>query len=126
MAFQLWNSIMESKIETYLEICKKVCYKKQKGKCYTFSKFIDTLIKISYLYARDSQEISSNNEIPSEIFTALLEKMELSLGFLNLEKKTNKPHTSRTSLLPSHEILTLIDNAKQGNAEEVINYIREK
>lgn len=56
----------------------------------------------------------------------LLEKLELSSGFLNLEKKTNKPHTSRTSLLPSKEIINLILSAKEGDAEEVINFIKDK
>ena len=56
----------------------------------------------------------------------LLEKLELSSGFLNLEKKTNKPHTSRTSLLPSKEIVNLISSAKDGDAENVVNYIKAK
>jgi len=52
--------------------------------------------------------------------------MELSSGFLNLEKKTNKPHTSRTSLLPSKEVINLINGAKDGDVHEVIRYIKEK
>ena len=99
---------------------------KAKGKYLTFSKFIDLLIKISYLYARDSTETPNQMEMPSEIFIMLLEKLELSGGFLNLEKKTNKPHTSRTSLLPSREIVSLINNAKEGNIEEVVEYIQDK
>jgi hypothetical protein len=31
--------------------------------------------------------------------------MELSPGFNNLEKKTNRPHTAKTSLLPSIAII---------------------
>lgn len=92
----------------------------------TFSKFIDLLVKISYLYAKESQDLTNTLELPAEIFLALLEKLELSSGFLNLEKKTNKPHTSRTSLLPSHEILNLIENARDGNVEDVVNYVKDK
>jgi hypothetical protein len=126
MSFQLWNSIIEAQHETYHEMSEKICNKKPKGKYYTFSKFVDLLIKISYLYARDSQDIPSEMDLPAEIFIMLLEKLELSSGFLNLEKKTNKPHTSRTSLLPSKEIVKLINSAKEGSAVEVISYIREK
>jgi hypothetical protein len=65
-------------------------------------------------------------ELPSEIFVALLEKLELSQGFLNLEMKTNKPHTSRTLLLPTKEVMGLIRSAKQGDAEGVVEYVQNK
>lgn len=126
MSFQLWNSVIELPNETYKEVADIICSKKAKGKHLTFSKFIDLLVKISYLYARETQEMPGTYELPAEIFVMLLEKLELSTGFLNLEKKTNKPHTSRTSLLPSKEVLNLIRNAKDGDVEEVIYYIREK
>jgi len=126
MAFQLWNSVAELKHETYIEMCERICNKKPKGKYFTFSKFVDILVKIAYLFARESEDIPSEWEIPSEIFIMLLEKMELSSGFLNLEKKTNKPHTSRTSLLPSKEVINLINGAKDGDVHEVIRYIKEK
>lgn len=78
------------------------------------------------MYARESTELSHTLDLPAEIFIALLEKMELSAGFLSLEKKTNKPHTSRTSLLPSREVVSLIASAKEGDAESVVSYIRDK
>ena len=40
----------------------------------------------------------------AEKFAALLERMELSKGFLNLEKKTYKPHFAKTSLLLPRKI----------------------
>jgi hypothetical protein len=126
MAFQLWNSVIELRFETYKEMCERIWLKKRKGKHFTFSKFVDILMKIAYLYARESEDIPSECEIPSEIFIMLLEKLELSSGFLNLEKKTNKPHTSRTSLLPSKEVINLIRGAKEGDVQEVVAYIKEK
>ena len=126
ISFQLWNSVIELQNETYRETWETFLLKKAKGKYLTFSKFIDLLVKISYLYAREAQEVPDEFELPSEIFIMLLEKLELSNGFLNLEKKTNKPHVSRTSLLPSKEIMTLISNAKEGDAENVVNYIKDK
>ncbi|CAI2382553.1 unnamed protein product [Moneuplotes crassus] len=126
MSFQIWNSVINLENETYREMSESICGTKAFGKCLSFSKFVDLLVKISYLFARDSQDIPSETDLPSEIFIMLLEKLELSNGFLNLEKKTNKPHTSRTSLLPPKDVMMLIQSAKQGDSEEVISYIRQK
>jgi len=38
--------------------------------------------------------------LEAEMLCLLLERMELSRGFGNLEKKTNRPHTSKITLLP--------------------------
>lgn len=38
--------------------------------------------------------------LEAEMLGLLLERMELSKGFNNLEKRTNRPHTSRITLLP--------------------------
>jgi hypothetical protein len=42
----------------------------------------------------------------------LLERMELSKGFLNIEKKTSRPHTSKLTLLPSKAMVQQINFAK--------------
>ena len=89
----------------------KILPKRKKGIVYTFPRFVDTLIKLSYLYVRRSEELMAQIELPSETFILLLEKLELSKGFLNLEKRTNKPHISQTSLLPSQEVVDMIEDA---------------
>ena len=38
-----------------------------------------------------------------------LEKLENSNGFLNLERRTNKPHTSKLTLIPAKFVLKMID-----------------
>jgi hypothetical protein len=43
----------------------------------------------------------------------LLERMELSKGFLNFEKKTSRPHTSKLTLLPSKQMIQQINFAKR-------------
>ncbi len=65
-------------------------------------------------------------ELPCETFVLLLEKLELSKGFLNLEKKTNKPHISKTSLLPTQEVVDMIEDARNGNIENVLAYLRNR
>jgi len=48
----------------------------------------------------------------SEMLCLLLERLELSSGFNNLEKKTNRPHTSKITLLPSRLVISLLTEAK--------------
>ena len=47
-----------------------------------------------------------NKLIDAEMLCLLLERMELSKGFMNFEKKTFKPHTSKITLLPSKLVLS--------------------
>lgn len=50
IAFQLWNQIIECENQAYSTISIKICLKKPKGLVYTFPRFVDTLVKLSYLY----------------------------------------------------------------------------
>lgn len=55
-----------------------------------------------------------NSELmESEMLALLLERFELSKGFNNLEKKTNRPHTSGSTLLPSKSVFKQLAFAKQ-------------
>ena len=47
----------------------------------------------------------------------LLEKLEI---------KTNKPNISKITLLPSEQVIRLIEDARHGNAEAVIEHIRSR
>ena len=82
-------------------------------------------MKIAY-YSHAKKEdalVEGVTIVPAELFCILLERMELSKGFLNLEKKTYRPHTSRTTLLPSFEIVRMIAQTKQGLHIEVQNQL---
>ena len=51
----------------------------------------------------------------------MLERMELSRGFNNLEKRTNRPHTSKITLLPRRQVienLTAAKNSVSGGKEQ--------
>lgn len=39
---------------------------------------------------------------------------------------TNKPHISKTSLLPNKDLVDLIEDAWNGHLEEVLSYIKQK
>ena len=49
----------------------------------------------------------------AEMVCLLLERLELSRGFNNLEKKTNRPHTSKITLLPSKHVIQNLTTAKK-------------
>jgi hypothetical protein len=49
----------------------------------------------------------------AEMLCLLLERLELSRGFNNLEKRTHRPHTSNITLLPSRQVVKLLSLAKQ-------------
>jgi hypothetical protein len=49
----------------------------------------------------------------------LLERMELSKGFVNIEKKTYRPHTSKLTLLPSRAIIQQINYAKSQAFQQI-------
>jgi hypothetical protein len=50
---------------------------------------------------RGSSPTGLQNLLDVEMFCLLLERMELSKGFINFEKRTFKPHTSKITLLPN-------------------------
>ena len=57
----------------------------------------------------------------------MLERMELSRGFLNLEKKTMRPHTSKITLLPKKLVINQLNAAKNSISEkEVISSVLQK
>ncbi len=71
------------------------------GKCFTFYKFLDLIVRCSKTTFQD-------NLLEAEMFCLLLERMELSKGFSNFEKKTYRPHTSKITLLPSKQTVQMI------------------
>jgi|LauGreDrversion4_2_1035121.scaffolds.fasta_scaffold78303_3 hypothetical protein len=77
------------------------------GKVFTFAKFLDMIVryaKVSYGNF-DLEQTNSPNLILAEMLCLLLERMELSKGFMNIEKKTSRPHTSKLTLLPTKAIV---------------------
>ena len=51
--------------------------------------------------------------IMAEMTCMLLERMELSHGFSQIEKKMHRTHTSKQTLLPSRAIIRQISSAKE-------------
>ena len=57
----------------------------------------------------------------AEKFTCLLERMELSKGFLNFEKKTHTPHHSKTSLLLPKRVMQRLFNVDPGELSIMVS-----
>ena len=80
------------------------------GKYFTYFKFLDLIVKCAKVSfsgssASSERQIYSNYQnstlTEAEMLCLLLERLELSKGFNNLEKQTNRPHTSKITLLPN-------------------------
>lgn len=95
---------------------------KKLGSHYTFPKFLDTLVKLAKMtfsgFSTGNQQQlqvdnNGNSLMEAEMVCLLLERLELSRGFNNLEKKTNRPHTSKITLLPSKHVIQHLTAAKK-------------
>jgi len=91
------------------------------GTIVTFAKFLHLILKLAY-FAYDAAvegTASTVNYSTAERLCFLLERMELSDGFANLEKKTNRPRTSKTSLLPPDQLVMKVMQEHE-DREEVV------
>jgi hypothetical protein len=96
------------------------------GKFFTFIRFLKVLCKIADLgfgkndYSNSAAGKENSNKKLTEIekICLLFEKMEMSDGFTQLEKKTNKTHSRKTSYILPKEMLDSVKdviNAKMNN-----------
>jgi hypothetical protein len=84
--------------------------KKDMGTVFTLSRLCASLIHFSIFSYSKNNQMNLNNINDSEKFLLFLEKLENSKGFLNFQKKSNKPHTTNFSLIPKKSVLKLIDS----------------
>jgi len=131
ISFQgLLDFCKDFEISNYLE------EKKDMGTVFTLSKFAALLIYFSILtfnkYKLNSTAIST-----AEIVLFFLEKLENSVGFQNLERRTNKPHSSKLTLIPQKEMvkalnqtinktLKLVEENKKSEITEKLREFNEK
>lgn len=92
------------------------------GKYFTFYKFLDMIVRVAKVTfgsqaGRKDTQVQKNFEdsdlMEAEMLCLLLERLELSKGFNNLEKETHRPHTSKVTLLPSKFVVKQLSLAKQ-------------
>lgn len=79
------------------------------GTAFSLSRFFAFIVRCSYLIYAENFKESSQELIKAERFVYLLEMMELSEGFRNLEKKIAVTHNAKSSLLiPKNKLKKVI------------------
>lgn len=87
------------------------------GQSFNFFKFLRTLLKISEFGYMTQGGMPSHLDIPfTEKFILTLERMELSEGFLNLEKKTSRTHSSKKATIVKRDLLEKLNLQPNENA----------
>ena len=94
------------------------------GQIFKFSTFVEMLLIISELSFQKLTYSGYSKMDENERFLVFLEKLEASKGFLNFERKTNKPHSNSSTLFPQKNTINSINekylNKNNFNSEEVI------
>ena len=67
------------------------------GKCFTFFRFLDLIVECAIGAFSDPffNKVGQQPLIMAEMMCLLLERMELSTGFMQIEKKMHRTHTSK-------------------------------
>jgi len=84
--------------------------KKDLGTVFTLSRFCTSLIHFSIFSFSKNNQMNLSNINEEEKFLLFLEKLENSKGFQNFEKKSNRPHTNKLTLIPSKSVLKMINS----------------
>jgi len=84
------------------------------GKYFTFFRFLDFLVQVAASAFSDPYFSKSQSQplICAEMVILVLERMELSPGFIQIEKKTSRTHQASVTLLPKKTIITQIRAVK--------------
>jgi len=85
--------------------------KKDLGTVFTLSRFCTSLVHFSIFSFSKNNQLNLSNIIDAEKFLLFLEKLENSKGFQNFEKKSNRPHTNKLTLIPSKSVLKMINSS---------------
>jgi hypothetical protein len=94
------------------------------GRFFNYFKFLRVILKISEWgyekYNSLEEDLIESKSITSfEKLILCLERMELSEGFLNIEKKTNKTHSKKTSIMITPSLLSLM--SEEDNLSKLVN-----
>lgn len=113
-AYTIWTEVLDTPFEklTYNPTCVNIIpfLERDFGTIFTFSKFCAFLIRTAIIAYNEALGPNARKFSNSERFALLLERMELSSGMLNFERKTSTPHHSKNTLIVSREILQKVKN----------------
>lgn len=101
-AFALWcDLVVMERINPKIEAIIEPDY--ERGQCFTLTKFVMSIYLAAILGYQHDTSMADRPNI--EKLLLILERMELSKGFMQIEKKTSRPHQAKTSLLPSKNVI---------------------
>ena len=134
-----WNVMLKTPIEEITknpEIPYLINEKKDLGTVFSLSKFTALLIYFSIM-TFNKYKLNSNAISTAERVLFFLEKLENSVGFQNLERRTNKPHSSKLTLIPQKDLIKalnttlnktfrMVDGKKKSEMTEKIRNYNER
>ncbi len=93
------------------------------GQHFIFLKFIRSLIKMSQIaFAKLENSINLETSIKKEeMIIMFFQKIELSEGFTNMQKKTNKTHNDKQTVIIQQDLLDKINIELNGEINEETN-----
>ena len=93
------------------------------GQHFIFLKFIRSLIKMSQIaFAKLENTINLETSIKKEeMIIMFFQKIELSEGFTNMQKKTNKTHNEKQTMIIQQDLLDKINTELNGDINEETN-----
>ena len=114
--FALWcDLVVMERVNPKIEAIIEPDY--ERGQCFTLTKFVMSVYLASILGYQNDTNMADRPNI--EKLLLLLERMELSRGFMQIEIKTGRTHLARTSLLPSKNV---INRTLNQSSSEVSNH----
>jgi hypothetical protein len=105
MAFKIWQDLVAQDDEN---LTLQLLTFEDRGSVFTFKKFILFLIRAGLIAHRTRSDMSSADK-----FTSLLERVEMSQGFHDLERLTNRTHISKMTLLPTSRINEFLETRRK-------------
>ena len=108
-SYTIWTELVDTPINqlTHNAHCPDIIpfLERDFGTVFTFARFCAFLVRAAMIGYMDAIGPGGRKFTSSERFALLLERMELSTGMLNFERKTSTPHNSKNTLIVPREIL---------------------
>jgi hypothetical protein len=84
--------------------------KKDHGVVFTLSKLCLSLIHFAVMSYNKQNQMSFTSITDAEKLLLFLERLETSQGYINLEKLSHKPQTAKITLIPSKDVIRMINS----------------
>ena len=108
-AYTIWTEVLDTPIDqlTHSTTLPNIIpfLERDFGTLFTFARFCAFIVRAAMIAYIDAPGLNGRSFNSSERFALLLERMELSSGMLNFERKTSSTHNSKSTLVVPREVL---------------------